>query len=171
MTALRDNLFAGAIRLRESLPESVRAKLWVPAVIIIVFLVIRVIVRRVVPWAGRLMLSPAVIDAAGAALLLVNFLLAQPFRLFRVRVPAWVFALGDATISMVAAAHQGARTARRSIARLSRVRLWMVATTTAGIIAWWNTSVCLSPGDSASSSTACTSPVAAWVQEVRRASG
>ncbi|BFU46311.1 hypothetical protein [Krasilnikovia sp. MM14-A1004] len=95
---LLDRLYAWLPGTLDRLPARALTLLVVPLVVAVVFVVPRVVVRRVLPWLGRYVLVPVTALAAGAlaaAALVVDFLLARLFRLCRLPLTGLHYAIGD----------------------------------------------------------------------------
>jgi hypothetical protein len=76
----------------------VRRYLLLGAVVLLSYLLMRWLIRRLLPWLLARLLLPvtgAIVVVAGAALLTVQAVLAVPFRIATLRPPAVVFAAGD----------------------------------------------------------------------------
>jgi hypothetical protein len=149
----------------DGLPADSRALVVTPAVVLVICLIPRIVVRRLLPWAGEYVLLPAAMLATGvvtAAVLAVDFVLARAFRLLWLPLTPGHYALGDWTISGARGARAAAGTwthqAGRWLSRFSPVVLLFAGI---AITILWNAGYCTrNPGPS------CATPLAQWWHDI-----
>ncbi|WP_433066044.1 hypothetical protein [Dactylosporangium sp. CS-033363] len=141
------------------------ARLFVfPAAVLLVLIVVRIVLRRGVPWffreiAARVLI--VVVGGAVVAVLALDFLLASACRLIRLRPPALAYLIGDAGTSGGRWAHRHLR--RLAAATRTRYRVnGLVVLAAAALTIWWlNRQTCGLVADAS-----CEPPVSAWVDSL-----
>jgi hypothetical protein len=141
-------------------PEFV-AGAWFPVLAVVVFIAAMLVVRTVLPLAGKAgaALFPVLSALLGAVLLMPDMLIAASFRAVRGRPPALLYHYGDAVAaSMIGIAH-GSQVVASRLARVARTHVLIVALTCSALIWTWNHSHC--PATPAK--TTCVRPFTSWM--------
>jgi hypothetical protein len=163
---LIDRLAAWLPGALDWLPANVRTYVVVPLVVVVIYLVPRVVVHRVLPWAGRYLVVPVtalVSWVVAAVALVVDFVLARTFRLVGLPLTSVHYAVGDWAIAGSRGVRVGTRyrvwQAGRWLGRFSPVVLLLAAI---AITVMWNAGYC-----DRNPSTGCADPLAQWWSGIR----
>jgi hypothetical protein len=146
--------------IREHLPESARGLFWVPVFAVLLFAVVVLALRVVVPVLSWL--AQRILDILVAGLLLFEVVTAAPFRLVRRRPPAAVYAIGDGTVPLA----NGTRVVlNRGFMRLRKYAdgYGLALLASIALVVWWNSSRCASLD---SAGQPCQHPVQDWVSHL-----
>jgi hypothetical protein len=135
-----------------------------PMIVLGLIVLVRVTVRQVLPWLGRLVAGPA-IHLAGAVLtilvLTVEFVLTQVFRLLWLPLTPVHYALGDLAVAGGAGARGLASAAVRQLDRLARFSPVLLLAAAVAVVVWWNAGYC-----DRHPAADCRAPAVVWVEAV-----
>src|SRR6266550_3694965 len=134
--SLRRAVMHLAATLQDWLPPHSRQYIWVPAVFLMLYISITVTFRWIIPNAGRALTSTVVIHTAAAMLMLINFLLALPFRGLGRRVPHIVYRAGDGSIATVERLYQLSAAAPRVLRQIANVRAVLRLVVSLLLVVW-----------------------------------
>jgi len=147
------------------LPATVHGYVVVPLVVLVILLVPRIVVHRVLPWAGRYLVVPIVALTTGvvaAAALIADFVLARTFRLAGLPLTGGHYAVGDWGIAGTRGLRVETRywvfRAGRWLSRFSPLVL-LVASIAITVI--WNAGYC-----DRTQGAGCVDPLAEWWHDV-----
>jgi hypothetical protein len=138
-----DRAFQGLSQwLEKYLPDSSKA-IAVPVFALVAVVVARLLIKQVLPVVLRVVVVPAVIATiaiAGMALLAIQLCLAAVCRLFRLRPPSILYAVGDLTVAALSrTASLGAFVPH---SRIQSVRLWLPIALVTVLLWRWDADYC-----------------------------
>lgn len=148
-------------RLLSVLPAEARDVLWFPLLVVVVFIGMRLLVRKAVPWLGRLagVLVRSLVAVVGATLLVPEFVAATAFRQVGIRPPGLVYGYGDAVAETMIKLGTMAGATTSALARVARMNITIVLLLGALWLWAWNQSHCRDVVAGAP----CERPVAQWM--------
>jgi hypothetical protein len=146
------------------LPVEAREFLWLPLLVIMVFIALVLVIRKALPLVGRVgttALRWAVV-VLGAALLLPEVAVATIFRRRQTRPPGLVYGYGDAVATSVIGLVKAAGSMTTAFTRVSQVNILVVMLSCGGLMWMWNQNHCggTDPAD------ACVRPVTRWIDNL-----
>ncbi|GIF61575.1 hypothetical protein [Asanoa iriomotensis] len=147
------------------LPASYAAWLVVPALFVILYLASATLLRQVAPLLVSQLVVPVVVLAVGAVgigVLTLEFVSAQPFRLFRRRPPTLLYTMGDLTVGTVTLVQRQVRGLGYQTRRLRWLRAWAPLLAAAALLALWNHGWCARHPDDVT----CLPPLTTWQSTV-----
>ncbi|MEV4656285.1 hypothetical protein [Micromonospora sp. NPDC049301] len=158
------DLLAGWIQRLPVLPAQVRSVLWLPILALVVIIGLRLLVRRALPWLGRLATAGLgwLAVMLGAVLLLPDVLVSLVYRRTGNRPPALIYGYGDAVVEVALGLRRWAALATPASLRLARVNFGVVLLVALGWLWLWNQGYC--PENSTGGY--CVRPVEMWVAAV-----
>lgn len=139
-------------------PEFVEGA-WFPILAIVVFIATMLVIRKVLPLAGKVgaALLRMLSTLAGAVLLVPDLLIAGAFRGMRGRPPTLLYHYGDAVAASMIGIARGSEVVTRGLARVARMNFLLVILACSGLIWTWNHDHC------PPAKTACVRPFTSWV--------
>jgi hypothetical protein len=153
------------------LPASVVTYVWLPLLVIVVFIAAMLFMRRLLPLLGRLgaALLRSLAALVGALLLTPDLIVATVWRLVRGRPPAVVYHYGVAVASSMIGLARTSGAVSSGLARVARVHGFFVLLACAAVLWTWNHGHCptsatpTTPTSTATPPTTCVRPFANWL--------
>lgn len=143
------------------LPPRVVAYVWLPVLVVVVFIAAMLSTRRLLPLLGRLgaTLLRALAALVGAVLLAPDMIIATVFRRVGRRPPAVLYHYGDIVAASVIGLAGTSGAVASALARVARIHASLVILGCTALIWTWNHDHC--PATPAT--TACVRPFTSWV--------
>jgi hypothetical protein len=146
------------------LPAGLSDVVVLPAVVLVVLLTPRILVRRVLPWTGRYVMVPATTVATGAVtavVLITDFVMARLFRLVRLPLTGVHHTIGDWGVA--GPRHTREYVRERVYSSASSLRRsgpeWMLMASVTVLVVWDRSWCDRNPADG------CTAPIGVWWQD------
>jgi hypothetical protein len=135
---------------------------WLPIFAVVVFVALMLVVRKVVPLAGRggAVVIDVLFTVVGAALLVPDLVVASAWRGMRGRPPALLYHYGDAVAATTAGVTRRSGVVAAGLARVARMHWFLVVLLCGGLIWTWNHAQCPA---TTSARAVCVRPVTGWV--------
>lgn len=140
-------------------PEAVDF-LWFPVVVVVVFVAVMLVVRRLMPVVGRLAatLLQMLTAFVGAVLLVPDMAIATAYRSAHRQPPAVLYHYGDAVATSMIGVTRTSGAVSHGFARVAKAPVIVVMLVCAALIGGWNQGYC--PPEPA---TQCVRPFTGWI--------
>jgi hypothetical protein len=143
------------------LPPRVVAFLWFPVLVVLVFVAAMLLLRRLLPFLGKVgaALLRLLASFLVAVLLVPDAVVATTFRSLRMRPPAALYHYGDVVAGSMIGVIGASKAVATGLARVARVHVLVVMLACGALFWTWNHGHC------PASATTCVRPFTAWVND------
>jgi hypothetical protein len=167
MVAWLDFLVTWIKRLLGFLPEPLVEALWLPVLVVLLVVGLRVLLRHGLPVLSRAAhrLTELLVALLAAPLMAALVVVATPFRWLRLRPPSVVLGIDDAIVTTANVVTQGAQRGVKTVTSLStrsKLQMLLILPVCVVVLWRWNDGHCPEGAEE----FGCVRPVAEWANHV-----